>query len=690
VPGTSCHSALKKVRKDNDLTIALAGNPNVGKSSIFNRLTGMGVVTANYPGKTVEINIATTELEGTRIGVVDLPGTYALGAVSEDQWVARRGLLDGRPDVVVLILDATNLARNLYMALQILELEIPLVIALNLVDQAEKRGLRLDAGLLAQHLGVPVIETVATRGEGLDELVRAAADVARESRASAKHRGAGEPGKGGRGRPALRFGQDVEDVVCSLTDAIVTSGIKTPYSVSPRSLAILLLEGDEEFVAAVKKAGADAVLTEASRAAAEIEAEHGETAATRIARERHGSAGTIAEEVLAGGTKELTPVERFWRLTTAPATGLPILIFVLGATFTLLFSIGGVLASAFTGLWAATASPAIQYVIHALFGTGILAKILVWGPDAGIEASLSVGIPYVFTFYLLLALLEDSGYLNSVAFLTDRVMHRIGLHGRAVIPLVAGMGCNVPAIIGTRVLSTTRERVIASTLIALIPCSARTAVIMGAVAATAGPWPAVAVFAVDGLVVIGAGIVLNRMLPGESTGLVMEMFPFRMPSAGTILKKTWFRFKDFVFVATPIVLGGSLLLGALYETGAIYWFAAPLAPIVQGILGLPPVAGLTLIFAVLRKELALQLLVTMSTVKYGAGAHNLLNIMSVRQLFVYALVNTIYIPCVATIAILARELSWRRAALVVAGTVSLAVAVGGLARLVLAVTHWLG
>jgi ferrous iron transport protein B len=688
MPAPSCHSAIRKIKGETDLTIALAGNPNVGKSSIFNRLTGMGVVTANYPGKTVEVNIATTVMDDMKIGVIDLPGTYALGAVSEDQWVARRGLLDSRPDVVVLILDATNLARNLYMALQILELEVPLVLALNLVDQALRSGLKLDAGLMAQRLGVPVVETVATRGEGLDELVRVAVEVAEESRA----------GRAGRrhkvaerqGNPAVRFGQDVEDVVCSLTSAIVESGMKAPHGVSARSLAILLLEGDEEFTEAVTKAGGEAILAEAARRAAEIEAEHGETAATRIARERHGAAGSIAEEVMAGGSKKPTREETYWRLTTAPATGLPILVIVLGAVFALLFWIGGLLAGAFTALWAAVASPVIQGAIHALFGKGILAKILIWGPDAGIEASLAVGIPYVLTFYLLLSLLEDSGYLNSVAFLTDRVMHRIGLHGRAVIPLVAGMGCSVPAIIGTRVLTTTRERVIASTLIALIPCSARTAVIMGAVSATAGPWPAMAVFAVDGLVVLGAGIFLNRMLPGESTGLVMEMFPFRLPSAPTILKKTWFRFKDFVFVATPIVLGGSLVLGALYETGAIWWFAAPLAPVVQGILGLPRVAGLTLIFAVLRKELALQLLVTLSTVKYGAGAHNLLNIMSPAQLFVYALVNTIYIPCVATIAILARELTWRRTLAVVAGTISLAVAVGGLARLVLALTHWLG
>lgn len=672
--GVSCHGAIKQVKGETDLTIALAGNPNVGKSSVFNRLTGMGVVTANYPGKTVEVNIATTQMDGKRIGVVDLPGTYALGAVSEDQWVARRGLLDGRPDAVVVILDATNLARNLYLALQLLELEQPVVVALNLVDQAERQGLVHDAGLLSQRLGVPVVETVAIRGDNLDELVRVAVEVGSE---------------GGRRQPFIHFGQDIEEVVDDLTQRIVSAGIQPPFGLSPRALAILLLEGDAEFRDLVGRAGGDRVLAEAERLAKEIEREHGESSAQRIARERHGTAGAIADEVTSGTLSEPTLTERAWRLTTAPATGLPILVAVLASVFGLLFWVGGWLGTLFSSAWAATVGLVFDRLATAVFGPGIVVATLKWGVG-GIEAALAVGIPYVLTFYLLLAVLEDTGYLNSVAFLADRVMHRIGLHGRAVIPLVAGAGCNVPAIIGTRVLTTMRERIIASTLIALVPCSARTAVIMGAVAATAGPWPAVAVFLIDGVVVMTVGVVLNRMLPGDSTGLVMEMFPFRSPALGTIVKKTWFRFKDFVFVATPIVVGGSLVLGGLYETDAIWGLVRPLEPIVGGLLGLPPVAGLTLVFAVLRKELALQLLTTLATVAYGAQGTDLTAFMSHSQLFVYALVNTIYIPCVATIAVLGRELGWKRATLVMTGTIGLAVLVGTLARAVLAATGWLG
>jgi ferrous iron transport protein B len=316
-------------------------------------------------------------------------------------------------------------------------------------------------------------------------------------------------------------------------------------------------------------------------------------------------------------------------------------------------------------------------------------RTLLWGFDAGLQAALAVGIPYVLTFYFLLALLEDSGYLSSVAFLADQAMRRLGLHGRAIIPLVAGAGCNVPAIIGTRVLASLRERTIASTLVVLVPCSARTAVILGAVSLYLGWKPAVAAFAIVGVLVVLAGLGLNRVMPGESDGLVIEMFPFRWPHFATSAKKTWYRFREFVFVAMPIVLIGSLGLGALYETGYIWALSAPMAPVVQGWLGLPAVAGLTLIFAVLRKELALQLLVALAITQYGSHASSLSAFLAPRQIFVYALVNTIYVPCAATIAALGKELGWKRAAGITTFTIALALVVGGLVDRLLLATHWL-
>ncbi len=655
----SCHGALKEIKGKTDFTFALAGNPNVGKSSVFNRLTGMGVVTANYPGKTVELNMAATTFKDLRIGIIDLPGSYALGAVSEDQWVARRAVLDSEPDAAIMVLDATNLARNLYMTLQFIDLGIPIVAALNLIDEAEKRNIIIDAEKLSDLLGVPVVPTIATTGQGLDELIQKAVEVAGRKSGIKYH---------------LQYGNDIEASVSKLIDLL------SPYDfgIAPRALALLLLEEDSEFIELVDKhRDGSFLLGEVKKISREIQQEHGEKTPLRIARERHGLAGSMAAQVQG----DVTPAasDKVWAYTTSPFTGIPLLIAVLGVIFAFLFYGGNLLSTLFSDLWAAYMSPVIDGIIFMIFGSGHAGRTLVWGFDAGILAALAVGIPYVLTFYFMLAFLEDTGYLNSVAFLTDRLMHKFGLHGRAIIPLVAGAGCNVPAIIGTRVLTTMRERTIASTLITLIPCSARTAVILGAVSLFVGWKPAVAIYIIVLAIVFFVGVGLNRVMPGSSSGLVMEMFPFRAPLISNILKKTWYRFRDFVFVAFPIVLVGSLLLGALYETGYLWKLSAPLSPVVEGWLGLPAVAGLTLIFAVLRKELALQLLVTLAVVKYGGGASNLLLFMSPAQLFVYALVNTIYIPCVATIAVLGRELGWRRALGIMAFTIILAVIIGGIA-----------
>jgi ferrous iron transport protein B len=665
----TCHGALQDLRGDVQLSIALAGNPNVGKSSLFNRLTGMGVITANYPGKTVEVQLAETRFGDRAIGIIDLPGTYALGGISEDQWVARQALLDGSPDAVILVLDATNLARNLFLGLQILDLGLPMVVALNVVDQAKARGIEVDVKRLGEILGSPVVPTVATRGSGLHALMTQAVDRATHPASL---------------RPRLRYSTDVEAAISKL-EGPLASRADRPHGLSPRGTAIMLLEGDPEIGAWLAGAeGAEELIRLRDEMIAVLRDERGEDPALLLARERHGLAGLIAAEVERREAQPSLLAERLWRLTTAPLTGLPLLGLTLAGIFGFLFYVGEWLSTGFSALWTSFASPLIQWPFHALLGDGVLSRTLLWGFDAGINAALAVGIPYVLTFYVLLALLEDTGYLNAVAFLTDQVMHKMGLHGRAVIPLVAGAGCNVPAIMGTRVLGSMRERIIASTLVVLTPCSARTAVILGAVSLTAGWKPALAIYAVTFGLTLLTGIGMHRLLPGRGTGLVMEMFPFRRPGLVPILKKTWVRFHAFVVVATPIVLGGSIVLGGLYETGLLWKLAVPLRPVMEGWLGIPAVAGLTLIVAVLRKELALQLLVTLAMVQYGPQASNLLSFMRPDQIVVYALVNTLYVPCVATIAILARELGWRRALSISGFTVILALLVGGAARGILA------
>jgi ferrous iron transport protein B len=688
---------LRPGRRDGPV-IALAGNPNVGKSTIFNRLTGLHVTTAHYPGTTVEVAVGTAHLDGVRTTVVDLPGSYGLGAASEDQLAARRALLEVRPDVVIVILDATNLARNLYLALELLDLGLPVVVALNLMDEAGRAGIQTNIKRLSEALGVTVIPTVAHRGVGVRALLTAAFE---ETQAASGSEGGGHRlghhhgpryGRGGhrrrhrRGRrpPAPNYGADVE----SWTDGPLAALEATrhewaPDGLSTRGLAILLLERDEEVWALARgsAAGQD-VLQRVEVLERELGRVLRQPPALAIAGARHSLAADITAHCQRRMPLGRRLRERLWRYATATTTGIPIALAVMAGLLAFLYYVGDFLSVQFDRLWGATASPVLDAVTRFLL-PGQAADVLLWGIDAGINASLAIGIPYVLTFYFLLAVLEDTGYLNAVAFLSDSVMRRLGLQGRALVPLIAGAGCNVPAVIGTRILSSRRERLIASTLVVLTPCSARTAVILGSAARFIGIAPAVAILGVTATLVAGTGLALNKLLPGRPGELIMEVFPPRRPPLRTVAVKTWFRFKDFVVQAAPIVIVGSLVMGLLYETDTIWRFTAPLSPVVEDWLGLPAVAGLALVFGILRKELALQFLVALALIEYGGNVDNLRLFMDTRQIFVFALVTTIYFPCLATAAVLGRELGWRSAGAIMAGSIGLAVLVGGVANQVL-------
>jgi ferrous iron transport protein B len=649
------------IRPDGHPVVALAGNPNVGKSTLFNALTGLGVSTAHYPGTTREVSTATARFGDRLIGVVDLPGSYGLGGRTEDEVIARRALIDLAPDVVVVIVDPLNLARTLYLALEILDLGFRLVVAVNLADEARRAGVTVDTTALALRLGVPVVETVATRGIGVADAVDAAIMTATAPVRDVSH----------------RYDEDLEDLMTPVIEAFASAEC-TPGGLAPRGAALALL-GDVHGFGPQADAGvgaaADAVRSAMAR-------RYGESAAIHLARERHGRAGALADEVTVRSGSHGRAPRDLWSLTTAPMTGVPLVIAVAAAIFGFLFFIGDLLAGAFSLAWEGTASPVITAMVTTLAGEGVTSRVLLWGFDAGIEASLAIGLPYILTFYVLLGMLEDTGYLNSLAFLTDRVMHRFGLHGRAVVPLVAAAGCNVPALVAANDLPTKRERLIASTLVLFVPCSARTAVILGAVGHYVGWRPAALVVLILFAQWVGIALVLQRLLPGESRGLVMEMFPFRRPSLRRVIAKAWAQFREFLFIATPIVIVGSLVLGGLYESGWLMYLSEPLAPVVEGWLGLPAVAGLTLIVGMLRKELALQLLVALAVATSGFAGAELTALMAPAAIVVYALVNAIALPCISSVAVFARRHGLARSLVVLALSVALALVMGGvMARL---------
>jgi len=658
-----CHGDRERftARPDAEVVIALAGNPNVGKSSLFNALTGLGVQTAHYPGTTREVHTGVARAGDHTVGVIDLPGSYGFTGIAEEDVVSLRAIEDLEPDVVVVVVDPATLGRTLYLALEAIDLGYRVVIAVNLIDEARRSGLEVDERALAVALGIPVVATVATQGIGVSDVVEACFRTA--------------------GKPAPKppgYGPDFE----ALLDPLVSVCVANPcvsQGRSPRGGALELLSapGAE---AESRPVEVDAVLRQVQSS---MRSHFGESGATHLARERHGLAGLLGEEAVRRQEHRRWLPRDAWSLTTWPWTGVPLVVVVAALIFGFLFFIGDMLASGFSGLWAAYASPAITSVVTLLAGDGVLSRVLLWGFDAGIEASLSIGLPYILTFYFLLGLLEDTGYLNSLAFLTDRLMHRFGLHGRAIVPMVASAGCNVPALIAAGQLPSKRERVIASTLVLFVPCSARTAVILGAVGHYLGWQPTLLVLGILVAVWLGVGLSLQKMVPGTSRGLVMEMFAFRRPSLRRVAGKAWEQFKEFLFIATPIVVVGSLVLGGLYETGWLVRLGGPFEPIVEGWLGLPAIAGLTLLLGFLRKELSLQLLVALAVATAGSVGAGLTDIMSATDIVVFAVVNAIMLPCISTMTVYWRRNGMVTTVIALAATVAIALVIGGVLARVL-------
>jgi ferrous iron transport protein B len=632
--------------------VALVGRPNVGKSTFVARLTGRYEEASNVPGTTVATLRRRVRVDGREAVLVDLPGAHSLTDRSDGLPPFWELLLEARPDAVLAIVDAGDLAKHLPLVLACRDLDLPVVVAANLADEAEAHGIELDLGRLSQLLAAPVHRTIGRRGTGV------AAALADAVRAAERRRGtpAGEvPRRASAAVPPYR-----PEVVRSvgLLARMLENGRP------PADLDDALRRGLDD--GRLRPLAAATLATAAS-----------------LEQERWAVSARWAAEVERRTERRETIADRLGRLVTAPKVGLPLFAIATVTALWLTMTIGTKLAELLGTTWSTWVSPVVTGVIETLVPIPAVSATLLWGFDSGLLSMLAVGIPFVLTFYLVIAILEDSGYLASTAVLSDRVFNALGLPGRAAIPLLAATACNVPAIYATRVLGSRRERLLASFLASLTPCSASSAVVVAALAPFAGPGAALAAFGVIAVVAIGAGLGANALIPGRQSPLVLELPPLRLPIPRQVVAKAWHRFRSFVTTATPVMLVGSLVIGALYETGAIGPIQAALAPVSSGLLGLPPVAGIALALAVLRKELALQLLLTLAIAQYGLAAQSLSAFMTTGQLFVFAVVTGLLVPCVATIGALAGEFGWRRALLVSGATLATALGTGAvLARVV--------
>ena len=631
-----------------DLTIALAGNANVGKSVIFNALTGMNQIIGNWPGKTVELAEGSFDYKGKHIRVVDLPGIYSLSTYSQEELVSREFIAEAHPDVVINVVDSTVLERNLYFTLQLRELEAPLVVALNLMDLATKEGLVINEARLAELLGVPVVRTSGANGKGLDALIDAC--IATAGTIPAK--------------PVL-YGREIEATIGQVEQALAGSPLPAGLEhYPPRFLAIKLLEGDLEITN--RFAAAPELLSTVQATAQQLEQVHGEPAASVMSSERYSLCARIAAAAVRKPQRsDDTPGDRLDKFLLNRVLGWVILVAVMFSIFGVIFVLGGRLSAALDALFAAMGSSFMNLPMAPWL------RDFLWnGVIQGVLAGVSVALPYIVPFYVILSFLENSGYLARMAFLTDTIMHRMGLHGKAFMPIVLAFGCNVPAVLGTRIMERDRDRFIAGVLATLVPCSARTVVILGLVGAFMGFWPAVSLYVVSLVIIFLVGRTLNRFIPGTNPGLIMEIPKLKWPPLRITLKQTWFRLRDFVTFAFPIIAGGSVVLYLVDKLGWLSLFTSWAAPFTQGVLGLPPVALVVLIFGILRKELALVMLAAlMHTPQLGT-------VLTAQQMYVFALIVMLYVPCVSTIAAFKREFGTRRAALVSVGEIILAFALG--------------
>ncbi|MEM2897464.1 MAG: ferrous iron transport protein B [Candidatus Bathyarchaeia archaeon] len=641
------------------IKIALAGNANVGKSAIFNQLTGLNQIIGNWPGKTVERAEGTLHFKGYTINVIDLPGIYSLSTFSIEEIIARDYIAIERPDAAINVIDASALERNLYFTIQLIELEAPIVIALNQVDFAAKKGIRIDHKKLSEILGIPIVPTVAVRGIGIKELISKAIDLIE--------------GKIGLKPIKIKYGKEIEDCIEEIESLLKQKLPEFCLKYSARWISIKLIERDED----IRKKILDyeqgkEVLSKVENFIKDIEKLHGEQSSVIMACERYSLANRIAKNVTdIIVPPKITLEEKLDSVLANRFLGYPILASVFASIFIAIFFVGNVLVEFLEGLFNGVLTPLIIESLATFLPEAML-KIVSEGLISGIVAGITIALPYILPFYLLLSILEDSGYLPRAAFLMDNPMHKIGLHGKASICFLLGYGCSVPACMGCRIMETERERFLAGFLTILVPCAARTVVILGLVARYIGSLVALALYFFNMVLIFVLGRIGYRTLPGEPVGLIMEMPHYRVPSIKDTLSKTWVRTKDFIYVAFPIIIGGSFVLEAFVITGLANEFLNLISPLITLWLGLPKITGIPLIFGILRKELTLILLAQLS------GTINFNEVLSPVQMVVFSLVTMIYVPCVATIAALIKEFGIKKAVLTSIIDVLLALLLGGI------------
>ena len=576
--------------------ILLMGNPNVGKSVVFSRLTGVRVISANYPGTTVEFAQGLMTVGGERALLIDAPGVYGLEASCKAEEVALDML--SQADAVINVADATNLERSLHLTLHLLEKDVPFVVALNIWDDAKHKGIEIDVDKLKRELGVAVVPTVAVTGEGIRELVDCLSAALQDGRVKMRELTGG---------PAKR---DLYCASCAMRSRCSEDGRPRPVP--------------------------------------------------RTEEERWTEVGRVVNAVQVLQHRHHTFLEVIGDASVKPTAGIPIAVLVLCVSFAAIRLIGeGLIHLAFKPAFDAFWMPVLTRLSATLDPNGFLHAILIGSLidgridfvqsfgllSTGLFVAVTMVFPYVLAFYLALGLLEDFGYLPRLAVLLDTLMHRMGLHGWAVIPMLLGLGCNVPGIMATRMLESPRERMIASTLVSIaVPCASLQAMMWGILGHHGAVYVA-SIYFILFIVWIVLGRILNALMEGNIPELILEIPPYRLPSMRAVSRKLWMRMASYFKEAVPFVLLGVLAVNVLNYLNTLKILADAAAPLMTRVFGLPKEAVFALVLGFLRKDVAIGMLGALS--------------LTPKQMIISVTVLCMSFPCIATFVVLAKELGAR-------------------------------
>ncbi|KKL77932.1 hypothetical protein LCGC14_2029940 [marine sediment metagenome] len=604
--------------------LVIVGTPNVGKSVIFNSLTKRYVTVSNYPGTTVEVMRGKARIEENEFEVVDTPGMYSLCPISEEERVSRSILLKEKARIVLQVIDAKNLERMLPLTLQLIEAGLPLVLDLNFMDEAEKLGIKIDITSLEAKIGIPVVATVATEGKGMDLLKRRLVQYSRK------------------GARSIKYDRIIDSSIEQLEDLL-----KREYPISKRSIVTLLLQEDPEIESLVRlKEGDNYPFIK--KILQEIRKQYSHPMNYVLGLYRQKQASQIADLVTTPSSGKVGPGERLSRWMMNPFTGVPIALLVLFGLYEFVGVLGAQISVDFLEniVFGRYINPFVTEIVRRIIPWLFLQNLFVgeYGIiTLGIRYAIAIILPIVATFFLAFSVIEDTGYLPRLAMLIDRFFKKIGLNGRAVIPIVLGFGCDTMATITTRTLETKRERIIATFLLALaIPCSAQLGVIL---ALLAGKPKAFAIWAgVVALVFFLIGYLASRVLPGERPLFYMDVPPLRWPKLSNILSKTYTRVEWYFKEILPIFVLASILIWAGKITGLFDLITRSLRPLVQAI-GLPDEVAPVFLYGFFRRDFGAAGLFDLSR---GGG-------LSEVQLVVAVVTLTLFIPCIAQLSITIKE-----------------------------------